>query len=169
MKNKLAIAFFALLLLLGFVSWNVWYAVYEPVTPTPSLVELGRQQLHNQLQQSVSRETEIEKQDWDSVTLLRSLIEAHQHRIDQLKDNSQAGEILAHDRVAIARIEKRIADLKAQQAQQAQQADSSAVESDQTSPNPPANSRPAPPTAKPARKAQSPASPKPAPSPPQTH
>jgi hypothetical protein len=151
--KKIAIAFAALLLLIGFVSWNVWHAVYEPVTSQPSLVDLGRQQLHAQLEQSKTRESEIEQQDWGSITLLRGLIEAHQHRIDQLKDNTQAGEILAHDRDAIARIEKRIADLQTQQA--AQQAIQPPIS--------PGDTPPAPQTAKPAQKTQPPASPKPAP------
>jgi hypothetical protein len=153
--KKIAIALAALLLLIGFASWNVWRAVYEPVTSQPSLVDLSRQQLHAQLEQSKTRESEIEQQEWGSITLLRGLILAHQHRIDQLKDNSQASEILAHDRDAIARIEKRIADLQTQQAAQQQ-----AIE------QPPVSTGDAPPaaqTAKPAPKTQPPASPKPAP------
>jgi hypothetical protein len=177
--KKLLLALAALLLLIGFIGWNVWQAVYEPVTTPPTLVELGHQQLHNQLEQSKTREAEIEKQDWDSITLLRGLIDAHQHRIDQLKDNSQAGEILAHDRDAIARIEKRIADLQAQQAEQAAQpapgSDQTAGESapasnpaPKTTPAQPQTTRPAPTpgapqTTKPAQKTQpQPASPKPA-------
>jgi hypothetical protein len=155
--KKIAIALAALLLLIGFASWNVWHAVYEPVTTQPSPVDLGRQQLHAQLEQSKTRESEIEQQDWGSISLLRGLILAHQHRIDQLKDNSQAGEILAHDRDAIARIEKRIADLQIQQAQQAAQ---------QAMQQPPVSTGDTPSaaqTAKPAQKTQPPASPKPAP------
>ena len=131
--KKFGIAVVLLLVLIAFAGWNVWHAVYEPVTSKPSLVEEGRQQLHAQLEQAKTREAEIEKQDWDTVSLLRELIQAHQHRIDQLKDNSQASEIVANDREAIARIEKRIADLQAEQAAQAAvqsgeagQADSSA-------------------------------------------
>ena len=166
--KKLVLALAALLLIIGFVSWNVWHAVYEPVTSPPSPVELGRQQLHNQLEQSKAREAEIEKQDWDSITLLRGLIDAHQHRIDQLKGNSQAGEILAHDGDAIARIQKRIADLQVQQAQQA--ATQSANESEQSTPDSSSDTAApgssTPPTAKPAQKKQPlPASPKPAPPP----
>ncbi len=152
--KKIAIAFAALLLLIGFASWNVWHAVYEPVTTQPTLVDLGHQQLHAQLEQSKTRESEIEQQDWASIPLLRGLILAHQHRIDQLKDNTQAGEILAHDHDAIARIEKRIADLQTQQA--AQQAM-------QQAPISPGDTPPATQTAKPAQKTQPPASPKPAP------
>lgn len=167
--KKLVLAFAALLLLIGFVSWNVWHAVYEPVTTSPTAIDLGRQQLHNQLEQSKTREADIEKQDWDAISLLRGLIDAHQHRIDQLKDNSQAGEILAHDREAIARLQQRIADL---QIQQAQQAAAYASESDQTTPNSsssplqpspkPAQPQATPQTAKPAQKTQPSASPKPA-------
>jgi hypothetical protein len=173
--KKIAIAFAALLLLIGFASWNVWHAVYEPVITQPSLVDLGRQQLHAQLEQSKTRESEIEQQDWASIPLLRGLIEAHQHRIDQLKDNSQAGEILAHDRDAIARIEKRIADLQTQQAQQAAQqamqqspispGDTPPLSTTQPSEPPAIKPHPqsAAQTAKPAQKTQPPASPKPAP------
>jgi hypothetical protein len=114
--KKLAIAIAALIVLVAFAGWNVWHAVYEPVTETPSLVDQGRQQLHAQLEQAKAREAEIEQQDWGTITLLRGLIQAHQHRIDQLKDNGQAREIVAHDQDAIARIEKRIADLQTQQA-----------------------------------------------------
>jgi hypothetical protein len=170
--KKIAIAFAALLLLIGFASWNVWHAVYEPVTTQPSLVDLGRQQLHAQLEQSKTRESEIEQQDWASIPLLRGLIEAHQHRIGQLKDNTQAGEILAHDRDAIARLEKRIADLQIQQAAQ-QQAMQPPISVGDTPPpsttqgsEPPAikpHPQPAAQTAKPAQKTQPPASPKPAP------
>ncbi|UWZ83910.1 hypothetical protein [Occallatibacter riparius] len=159
--KKFAIAFAALLVLIAFAGWNVWHAVYEPVTSKPSLVEEGRQQLHVQLEQAKTREAEIEKQDWDTVSLLRGLIEAHQHRIDQLKDNGQAGEIVAHDREAIARIEKRIADLQAQQAAQAAAQSGDAAETAE-----PGSSGPtvAPEAAKPGQRAvPAPASPKPAP------
>jgi hypothetical protein len=114
--KKIAIAIAALVILVGFIGWNVWHAVYEPVTARPNLVEQGRQQLHDQLEHSETREAEIEKMDWDSITLLRGLIQAHQHRVDQLKGNSQAAEIVAHDNDAITRINQRIKDLETQQA-----------------------------------------------------
>lgn len=113
--KKLAIAIAVLLILAGYASYNVWRANQEPVTTPPTLVDLGRQQLHDQLEQSERREADIEKQDWNSVTLLHDLIGAHQHRIDQLSNNSQATEIVAHDRDAMERLQKRINELVAQQ------------------------------------------------------
>jgi TolA-binding protein len=115
-KTIIGLAILAALII--FVAYNVWRANEEPVTTPPSLVEIGRQQLHAQLQKSEAREAEIEKQDWDSIPLLRQLIAAHQHRIEQLSGNTQAGEIVAHDKDAIARLEKRIADLTAAAAAQ---------------------------------------------------
>jgi hypothetical protein len=112
-KLTIAIAIFAALIL--FVTYNVWRASEEPVTSPPTLVQLGAQQLHTQLQQAQARETAIEQQDWNSIPLLRGLIQAHQHRLEQLSGNKQAGEIIAHDKEAIAHIEKRIADLTAAQ------------------------------------------------------
>jgi hypothetical protein len=125
-KLTIAIAIFAALIL--FVTYNVWRASEEPVTSPPTLVQLGAQQLHTQLQQAQARETAIEQQDWNSIPLLRGLIQAHQHRLEQLSGNKQAGEIIAHDKEAIARLEKRIADLTA-----AQRADSGSTPQDQQS------------------------------------
>jgi cell division septation protein DedD len=168
--KKIAIALAALLILVAFAGWNVWHAVYAPVTTTPSLVEQGRQQLHAQLEEAKTRESEIEQQDWGSIPLLRGLIQAHQHRIDQLTGNSQAGEILAHDRDAIARINQRISDLQAQQAQQAalappetnQSVDASGQPAQNPAPTAPTPKPATPQTARPAPKTQKPASPKPA-------
>jgi hypothetical protein len=168
--KKIAIALAALLVLVAFAGWNVWHAVYAPVTTTPSLVEQGRQQLHAQLEQAKTRESEIEQQDWGSIPLLRGLIQAHQHRIDQLNGNSQAGEILAHDRDAIARINQRITDLQAQQAQQAalappetnQSVDAPVVPTQGSATSTPTPKPAAPQTARPAPKTQTSASPKPA-------
>jgi cell division septation protein DedD len=143
--KKIAIALAALLILVGFAGWNVWHAVYAPVTTTPSLVEQGSRQLHAQFEQAKARESEIEQQDWSSIPLLRGLIQAHQHRIDQLNGNSQAGEILAHDRDAIARINQRIVDLQAQQAQQAALASPEANPSVDASGQPAQNPKPAAP------------------------
>jgi hypothetical protein len=111
--KKLAIVLGIVLALILLVSYNVWRANEEPVTSPPTLVELGRQQLHEQLEKAQAREAAIEKEDWDSIPLLRQLVASHQHRIEQLSDSSQAGEIVAHDKDAIARIEKRIAELTA--------------------------------------------------------
>src|SRR5215469_6192632 len=113
--KKLAIAFAVLILILGIVAYNIWRAYQDPLTTQPTLVELGRQQLHQQLLDSEKREFEIEQADWNSITLLQDLIKAHQTRIDKLTANPQAGEIIAHDKDAIARIQKRIADIEEQQ------------------------------------------------------
>jgi hypothetical protein len=92
-------------------------ATQQPVSAGPDAVEAGRQKLHAELAASEQREAEIEKQDWDSIPLLRDVIEAHQQRMGKLAANSQAGEIVAHDRDAIARLEKRIQELAEQQSQ----------------------------------------------------
>jgi len=112
--KKIAIAVGGLLILLfATLVYNVWRAGMVPVPAAPGPLETGRQQLHDQLEQSKKRESEIELQDWNSITLLRELIKAHQERIDKLGGNSQAAEIIAWDKESIARIEDRIADLVA--------------------------------------------------------
>ena len=136
--KKLAIGLGIIIAVILFVGYNVWRANEEPVTSPPTLVELGRGQLHAQLQSAAAREAEIEKQDWNSISLLRQLIQSHQHRIEQLAGNSQAGEIIAHDKDAIARLEKRIADLTAAEAVRPSTAESS------PSPDQPAPSQQAP-------------------------
>jgi len=95
--------------------FNVLRATQQPVAAEPDPLQQGRQKLHAQLVASEQREAEIEKQDWNSITLLRDLISAHQERMGKLAGNSQAGEIVAHDRDAIARLEKRIQDLAQQE------------------------------------------------------
>ena len=97
--------------------FNVLRATQQPVAAEPDPLQQGRQKLHAQLVASEQREAEIEKQDWNSITLLRDLISAHQERMGKLAGNSQAGEIVAHDRDAIARLEKRIQDLAQQQSE----------------------------------------------------
>ncbi|HEY2861378.1 MAG TPA: hypothetical protein VGJ21_23410 [Terracidiphilus sp.] len=119
--KKLLLAAAVLILLAGIASYNVWHATQDAVVTSPSPLDIGRQQLHVQLEKSARRETEIEKLDWDSITLLRDLVKVHQQRIDKLSANSQAGEILAHDRAAIARIQARIDNLIAQEAAKSQQ------------------------------------------------
>jgi sRNA-binding protein len=106
---------FVAALLIGIMAYNVWRAETTPITKTPDVVEQGRIDLHNRLAQAEQREAEIEKTYWDSPEKLRILIQSHQKRIDQLKGNIAGGEIVAHDQDAIARLEKRIADIAAQQ------------------------------------------------------
>ncbi len=115
MRKKIAIAF-AVLVVLGIaIAYNVGRAGQEFITATPGALELGRQHLHTQLEQATQDEAQVEKQAWNSPAQLRVLIQAHQHRIEQLSGNSQAGEIVAYDRDAITRLEKRIAGLAALQ------------------------------------------------------
>lgn len=120
--KKFAIALSIMALLSAVLAYNVWRASRDPVSSPPGPLEIGRQKLHAQLEESAQREAEIEKQDWNTVTLLQDLIKAHEHRIAQLTGNSQAGEILAHDHAAIERLQKRIAELQAQEAAKAAQA-----------------------------------------------
>lgn len=94
---------------------NVLRASREPVTAAPDPLAAGRQKLHDQLAASEQREAEIEEQDWDSIPLLRELIAAHEQRIAKLQGNSQAGEIVSHDRDAIAKLQKRIDELTEQE------------------------------------------------------
>jgi hypothetical protein len=130
--KKLATGICILVALILFVTYNVWRANVEPVTSTPGALQLGRQQLHDQLQNAEVREKAIEQQSWDSIPRLRTLIQSHQHRIEQLSGNSQAGEIVAHDKDAIARLEKRISDLNAAAAAEQAKSGSSAPQGQQS-------------------------------------
>ena len=100
--------------LVGVVAYNVWRGETASVVKTSDAVEQGRMDLHNQLVQAEQREAGVEKMYWGSPDKLRVLIQSHQKRIDQLNGNSAGGEIVAHDRDAIARLEKRIADVEAE-------------------------------------------------------
>lgn len=113
--KKLAIALAVVAVLFLVFMFNVLRATQQPVTAAPDPLAAGRQKLHDQLAASEQREAEIEKQDWDSIPLLRELIAAHQQRIAKLAGNSQAAEIVAHDHDAMARLEKRIEDLAQQE------------------------------------------------------
>ncbi|MFP5235225.1 MAG: hypothetical protein ACLGSD_04930 [Acidobacteriota bacterium] len=124
--KKFAFALAALIGLLVVISYNVWRAAEEPVTSTPGPVEVGRAQLHAQLVDAEQREGAAEKQAWNSPVKLQTLLKWHQDRIAKLAGNTQAGEILAYDRAAVDRLQKRIADLAAQQAAQAKAAEAAA-------------------------------------------
>lgn len=119
MKKFLAIAVGVLALLASAMIYNVWRGSQEPVTKTPGPLETGRAQLRQQLDEAQKTEAQVEKQDWDSAVSLRRLISGHQQRIEKLKGNTEAGEILAYDQAAIERLEKRIVDLAAQEAARA--------------------------------------------------
>jgi hypothetical protein len=120
--------------LVGIVAYNVWRGETAPVAKTPDAVEQGRANLHNQLAQVEQREAQIEKMDWDSPEKLRVLIQSHQKRIDQLNGNSAGGEIVAHDKEAIARLEKRIADIATEKEAEAK-ADALAKKAQQARPD----------------------------------
>jgi hypothetical protein len=111
-----AIAFGILALLAAAMSYNIWHASTDPVIRAPGLLETGRTKLHQQVEESKKTEAEVEKQAWDSATALRGLIKGHQQRIEKLKGNAEAAEILAYDQESIQRLEKRIADLAAREA-----------------------------------------------------
>src|ERR1700756_115672 len=104
-----------LVLLAAVISYNVWRAFSEPVVTTPGAYEVGRQQLHTQLEAAKKREAQFEQQDWNNMTLLHNLILAHQQRIDKLTGNNEAAEIIAYDRDAMIRLQKRINELDAKQ------------------------------------------------------
>lgn len=109
--------------LVGIVSFNVWRAESTPVVKTPGILEQNREGLHAKLTAQAQRETQVEKLYWNSPEQLRILIKSHQQRISQLSGNSAGVEIIAHDKDAIARLEKRIGDIEADQAAQAKAAE----------------------------------------------
>ncbi|HLY43450.1 MAG TPA: hypothetical protein VKR52_19715 [Terracidiphilus sp.] len=109
--------------LIGVVAFNVWRAETAPVVKTPGMVEQGRQDLHAKLMAQEQREAQTEKLYWNSPDQLRLLIKSHQDRIDQLKGNLAGAEIVAHDKDAIARLEKRIGDIEAEREAQAKAAE----------------------------------------------
>jgi len=96
------------------LAWNIWYAESHTPWSAPDAVERGRQELAAQLAGSVQREAEIEKIYWNQPEKLQKLIAAHRLRAEKLAGNSAAGEILAHDKDAITRLEQRIAALEAE-------------------------------------------------------
>lgn len=109
-----AIVLGVLALLVGVISYNVWRANHEPITSTPGAVVVGRQKLHAQLEQTKQTETQLEKENWNSIPQLRVLIKDHQDRITKLSGNKEAAEIVAYDHDSIARLEKRVTELEAQ-------------------------------------------------------
>ncbi len=122
MKRILLISFAVLALLAIAMVYSVWRASQEPVTHTPGPLETARAQLHAQLEQAKKTESEAEQQHWNSADRLRALIEGHQQRIEKLKDNKQAAEIVAYDRDEIDRLQKRITRIAEEEAAKAQAA-----------------------------------------------
>ena len=124
--KKLAIALVVLAALAAMMVYNVRVAETEPIPQTPGPLEQATMDLHNQLKQAEEREAQFEKLYWDSPDQLRVLISSHQHRIERLAGNKQAGEVVGHDREAIARVEKRIAELEARRQEQSAEAQAQA-------------------------------------------
>jgi hypothetical protein len=120
MKRIVLIALGLLAVVSAVMMYNVWRGSQEAVTRTPSPLETGRAQLHMQLEEARKTESQAEQQDWNSAPQLRALIQGHEQRAEKLKDNREAAEIVAYDRDAIDRLQKRIGELAAEE--QARQA-----------------------------------------------
>jgi hypothetical protein len=116
MKKIFLISFGVLALFAVAMVYSVWRASQEPVTHTPGPLENGRAQLHAQLEQAKKTESAAEQQDWNSPDQLRALIDGHQQRAEKLKDNKEAAEIVAYDRDAVDRLQKRIAQIGEEEA-----------------------------------------------------
>jgi hypothetical protein len=114
MKAIVFLAFMICLVLGGIALYNAWWAEANPVAIAPGLVEQGRLDLHAKLVQGEQREAEIEKTYWHSAEKLQILIKSHRRRIEELNGNRASAEIVAHDKDAIARLEKRIAEIEAE-------------------------------------------------------
>jgi hypothetical protein len=127
MRRIVPIVFGVVALLVIAQMVSVWRASQEPVSRTPGPLETGRAELHRQLEDAKKNESQAEQQAWNSPDGLRALIQGHQQRIGKLQQNKEAAEILAWDRDAVERLERRIADLAAQEAARAE----AAKESDQ--------------------------------------
>lgn len=115
------------MLAVAVVGYNVTRAAQEPVTSSPGPLEIADTQLRAQLEQARKTETEAEKRDWNSPARLRAMIDGHAWRIEQLKSNKEAAEIVAYDQEAIDRLEKRIAEL-AKEAAEKQSEETSALD-----------------------------------------
>ncbi len=124
MKRIFAIVLGLLALFAATVMYGVWRESQEPVTATSGPLAMGRTQLHTQLEDAKKLETRVEQQDWNSPADLRRLIQGHEQRIEKLKDNSEAKEIVAYDRDAVDRLQKRIAALAEQQTAKAEEQES---------------------------------------------
>ena len=128
MKRIVVITCGTLVLLAVGLMVSVWRASQEPVTRTPGPVETGRMQLHTQLEDAKKTEAAEERQDWDSSEKLRAMVQGHEQRIEKLKDNKEAAEIVAYDRDAVDRLEKRIAQIAEEEAAKAEAAKEAAKE-----------------------------------------
>jgi hypothetical protein len=122
MKRALVIALGVVAALAVMLVYNVWRGETEVLAPQPGPVEQGRQALHAQFEQSAAREAQIEKTYWDHPEKLQVLIQSHQKRVAELDGNPAAGELLAHDKDAITRLQNRITAIAAQRQAEAAQA-----------------------------------------------
>ena len=128
MKRIAVISLGVLLLLAVAMIVNVWHGARDPLTHTPGPLETGRAQLHAQLEAAKTTESQAEQRSWNSPAELRVLIQGHQQRIEELKDNKEAAEILSYDRDAVDRLEKRVAQIAEEQAAKAEAAERAAKE-----------------------------------------
>jgi hypothetical protein len=126
MKRIVVIAIGTLALFAVGLMYTVWRASQESVTRTPGPLETGRAQLQAQLQQAEKSEGAAERQNWNSPGQLRALVQGHELRIEKLKSNKEAAEILAYDRDSIVRLQKRIAEIAQEEAAKAQAAQEAA-------------------------------------------
>jgi len=122
MKRAITIALGVVLALVGVLAYNVWRGETEVLAPIPGKVELERRALHAKLEQAQQRETEIEKMYWSQPEKLQVLIQSHQKRISELEGNAAGGEIVAHDKDAVARLQKRIEAIAVERQAQAEAA-----------------------------------------------
>jgi hypothetical protein len=134
MKRIFAIVLGLLVLFAGALMYGVWRESLAPVSSPPGPLEVGRAQLHAQLDDARKVETQVEQQAWNSAVDLRRLIQGHEQRIEKLKDNPEAKEILAYDRDSVDRLQKRIAELAEQQAAAAKEAEQERKKSEPESP-----------------------------------
>jgi hypothetical protein len=104
----IALILLVLVVLAGTIAFMVWRADTAPVTATPSAVDVGREKLHEQFEETKQHESEIEKRVWNSTDPLVKLIQWHKQRMAKLASNPQAVEIVAYDADSVTRIQNRI-------------------------------------------------------------
>lgn len=131
MKRILGIGMTAVVLFAAAMLYSVLRESQAPVTHTPDPLETGRAQLRAQLEEAKKVESAAEQQDWNSPDQLHALIQGREQRIEKLKDNKEAAEIVAYDRDAVERLKKRIAQIAEEQAAKAEAAKRAAEEAPQ--------------------------------------
>ncbi len=131
MKRILGIGMTALVLFAAAMLYSVWRESQAPVTHTPGPLETGRAQLHAQLEAAKKTESEAEQHDWNSPERLRAMVQGHEQRIEKLRDNKEAAEIVAYDRDSAARLQRRIAQLAEEQAAKAEATEQAAEDKEE--------------------------------------